>query len=76
MRFLVPVVRSLAMTEPALCRSWTEAAVKSLPAECHVDGSALLGGLFGPEAASADERVWYDIIDTYSSACRRKRVVS
>ena len=80
LRFLVPVLRTLADMEAATCRGWVQAAVQSLPADAHSDGAILLNALFSPEAlqrdaAAFDRDAFGNAIDAFSSACRRKRIL-
>jgi len=73
-RFLVPVLKSLIAIDMGTCRDWLRAAIASLPADVHTDGATLVEALLSPEA-TADDKVFLNAIDAFSSACRRKRVV-
>jgi len=73
-RFLMPVLRSLAGISADTCRVWVESAIQSLPADVHTDGATMVASIFSSEAM-ADEKVYLNAVDAFSSACRRKRVL-
>ena len=73
-RFLSPVLKALATTDAASCQAWTVRAVQALPPAAALDGQTMVTTIFTQEALG-DDRAFFQAVDAFSTACRRKRVM-